>query len=515
MGIIRTGLDDNSLSSDDSFGEFFPETLETEAIKGLYFQHAHRLCGTEASQLEIDHTQTALINVGGSCYTFPWSTLEDFPESRLSQLRLCTTPEERAKLCDDYDETRHEFFFDRDPVAFKVIRNFLARGKLCLLREICNAALHSELEYWGIDVGHMQPCCRHRLLCFMDDLAKRQSKHEEWMRKRMLQKKAEMEATGLCRLFWLLGEAVENPHSGSPGKVYACISVAMVMITVISLCISTVPELQKDERCAMFVVESICVVWFTFEFVVRFFHAQSKLDFVSGPLNIIDATAILPYYISLLVDIKDDSLQNSTGRSSLDKLGLILRVMRALRILYVMRLARHSVGLQTLGLTMQRSMADFGLLLLFVCVAVTLFSPLVHLAESELAPKAARSPQVSFSSIPASYWWSIISVTTVGYGDMVPYSIPGQLVALMIILSGILIVAFPSTSIFHIFCRTYLDLKEENDKLRKEERGAELDCLWHLCLLLHSDYRERQERLKREDDVQLMGQAGIELRSLQ
>lgn len=227
----------------------------------------------------------------------------------------------------------------------------------------------------------------------------------------------------------------------------------------------------------MFVVESVCVVWFSMEFLVRFFHAHSKLEFVRSPLNIIDAAAIFPYYVSLFLELKDESVQDivaGAGRSTLDKLGLTLRVMRALRILYVMRLARHSLGLQTLGLTIQRSMKDFGLLMLFVCVAVTLFSPLVHLAESELAPNAARSPHLSFSSIPASYWWSIISVTTVGYGDMVPRSIPGQLVALITILAGILILSFPSTSIFHTFYRTYTELKEENKRLWKEERGAEL-----------------------------------------
>lgn len=227
----------------------------------------------------------------------------------------------------------------------------------------------------------------------------------------------------------------------------------------------------------MFVVESVCVAWFSLEFLVRFFHAESKLEFARSPLNIIDAAAILPYYASLFVEVRDGSMEDmvaGTGKSALDKLGLTLRVMRALRILYVMRLARHSLGLQTLGLTIQRSMTDFGLLLLFVCVAVTLFSPLVHLAESEQAPNAARTAQLRFSSIPASYWWSIISVTTVGYGDMVPHSISGQLVAFISILSGILILSFPSTSIFHMFHCTYNELKEERERLWKEERGAEL-----------------------------------------
>lgn len=224
-------------------------------------------------------------------------------------------------------------------------------------------------------------------------------------------------------------------------------------------------------------VESVCVAWFSFEFLVRFFHAQNKLHFTRNPLNIIDAAAIMPYYISLFLEVTDESVEDivaGAGRSTMDKLGLILRVMRALRILYVMRLARHSIGLQTLGMTIQHSMTDFGLMMLFICVAVTLFSPLVHLAESELASNSARSPEFSFTSIPASYWWSIISLTTIGYGDMVPNSIPGQLVALVTILAGILILAFPSTCIYHTFHRTYTQIKEEDKRLWKEKMGAEL-----------------------------------------
>lgn len=219
----------------------------------------------------------------------------------------------------------------------------------------------------------------------------------------------------------------------------------------------------------MFIIETVCVAWFSLEFVLRFIQARSKLDFLRGPLNIIDAMAILPYYVSLVVSEEDPSLDNERpggGKGYLDKLGLVLRILRALRILYVMRLARHSLGLQTLGLTVRRSTREFGLLLLFLCVAVTLFSPLVHLAESELTGTH------DFSSIPASYWWAIISMTTVGYGDMVPRSIPGQVVALSSILSGILIMAFPATSIFHMFSRSYQELKMEHDRQLKEECAA-------------------------------------------
>lgn len=217
---------------------------------------------------------------------------------------------------------------------------------------------------------------------------------------------------------------------------------------------------ECSQRCYnIFVLETVCVGWFSLEFLLRFIQTQSKCSFLRTPLNIIDVVAILPYYITVIVDsLSTSDRPTGSGNNYLEKVGLVLRVLRALRIFYVMRLARHSLGLQTLGLTVRRCTREFGLLLLFLCVAMALFSPLVFLAESEMGAKQ------EFTSIPGSYWWAVISMTTVGYGDMVPRSIPGQVVALSSILSGILLMAFPVTSIFHTFSRSYVELKEEQNR---------------------------------------------------
>ncbi|XP_036837731.1 potassium voltage-gated channel subfamily G member 4-like [Oncorhynchus mykiss] len=506
-----------SVSSDNSsLDRFFTEIPETETVKGVYYQRAQLLRNDpNGAWPSVDHTLQVLINVGGNRYTFAWTTLEQFPLTRLGRLRLCSSPEDIASLCDDYDETQREYFFDRNPTAFRVILNFLAAGKLRLLRELCAVSLHDELDYWGVDPAHMERCCRRRMLTRVEEVVERERKEEEWRQRRMKLQRLPLLAeteTGYRRLMSRLREVVENPHSGLAGKMFACFSVIMVAVTVISLCISTMPDLRQEEskgecsqKCRhMFVVETVCVAWFSLEFMLRFLHARSKLEFARGPLNIIDAVAILPYYISLVV-VENNTLEDGSagaGRGYLDKLGLVLRLMRALRILYVMRLARHSLGLQTLGLTMQRSTQEFSLLLLFITVGMALFSPMVHLAESELAPNAATAPQHSFSSIPASYWWAIISMTTVGYGDMVPRSIPGQVVALSSILSGILIMAFPATSIFHMFSRSYQELKLEHERLWKEETGAALAA---------DNLENRREReVEREAEVEMKAEAVAE-----
>ncbi|KAM6945936.1 potassium voltage-gated channel subfamily G member 4a [Aplochiton taeniatus] len=464
-----------SVSDDSSLDHIFTEIPETETIKGAYYKRAQFLRRPEQDLPSVDHSLLAVINVGGNRYTFPWSTLEEFPLTRLGRLSGCRSAEEIAGVCDDYDEARREFFFDRSPSAFRVILNFLCAGKLRLLREMCVLSLRDELAYWGVETAAMERCCQRKMYTRAEEVGEQERQEEERRRGDALQRPADV-PTRYRRVMSWLRDMVENPQSGLPGKVFACLSVVMVAVTVVSLCISTMPDLREEEdrgecssKCQhMFIIETVCVAWFSLEFLLRFVQADSKLAFLRGPLNIIDAMAILPYYVSLIVDEEDPAAleRPSGGKGYLDKLSLVLRVLRALRILYVMRLARHSLGLQTLGLTVRRSTREFGLLLLFLCVAVTLFSPLVHLAESELT-----GPQ-DFSSIPASYWWAIISMTTVGYGDMVPRSIPGQVVALSSILSGILIMAFPATSIFHMFSRSYQELKAEHDRLFKEECAA-------------------------------------------
>ncbi|XP_022065997.2 potassium voltage-gated channel subfamily G member 4a [Acanthochromis polyacanthus] len=464
-----------SVSDDSSLDRIFTEIPETETIKGVYYQRAQFIRRPE-DLVSIDHALLAVINVGGNRYTFPWSTLEQFPLTRLGRLCDCRSPEDIASVCDDYDEARKEFFFDRSPSAFRVILNFLAAGKLRLLREMCILSLHDELTYWGVEMAYMERCCKRKMYTRIEEVHERERREEE-RRQRNAMQRVPVEETQWRKVMNWLRDMVENPQSGLPGKIFACMSVIMVAVTVISLCISTMPDLREEEdrgECStkcynMFIIETVCVAWFSLEFILRFIQARSKLEFLRGPLNIIDAMAILPYYVSLVVKEEDPDLAHERpggGKGYLDKLGLVLRILRALRILYVMRLARHSLGLQTLGLTVRRSTREFGLLLLFLCVAVTLFSPLVHLAESELTGAH------DFSSIPASYWWAIISMTTVGYGDMVPRSIPGQVVALSSILSGILIMAFPATSIFHMFSRSYQELKMEHDRLFKEECAA-------------------------------------------
>ncbi|XP_027706438.1 potassium voltage-gated channel subfamily G member 1 [Vombatus ursinus] len=458
-----------SCTSDASFSHqhaFFPRS---ESLKGVFYRRAKRLHPKDnvhqSSQPE-DRKRQIIINVGGIKYLLPWTTLDEFPLTRLGQLKSCTNFDDILNVCDDYDVTCNEFFFDRNPGAFRTILTFLRVGKLRLLREMCALSFQEELLYWGIEEDNLDWCCRRRYLQKIEEFAEMNEREDDLLESESPGEMAEETRLGQCMK--RLQDMVERPHSGLPGKVFACLSVLFVTITAVNLSISTMPSLREEEEqgeCSqmcynIFIVESVCVGWFSLEFLLRFIQAPSKFAFLRSPLTLIDIIAILPYYITLVVDSTSVGQKKpSSGNSYLDKVGLVLRILRALRILYVMRLARHSLGLQTLGLTARRCTREFGLLLLFLCVAIALFAPLLYVIENEMADSQ------EFSSIPACYWWAVITMTTVGYGDMVPRSTPGQVVALSSILSGILLMAFPVTSIFHTFSRSYLELKQEQERV--------------------------------------------------
>lgn len=198
------------------------------------------------------------------------------------------------------------------------------------------------------------------------------------------------------------------------------------------------------------IIEAVCISWFTAECIVRFIVSRNKCEFVKRPLNIIDLLAITPYYISI-------SMTMLTGENSqLQRAGVTLRVLRMMRIFWVIKLARHFLGLQTLGLTLRRCYREMVMLLLFICVPMAIFSALAQLLEHGLD---LESPNEDFSSIPAACWWVIISMTTVGYGDMYPITVPGRVLGGLCVVSGIVLLALPITFIYHSFVQCYHELK--------------------------------------------------------
>jgi hypothetical protein len=187
-----------------------------------------------------------------------------------------------------------------------------------------------------------------------------------------------------------------------------------------------------------FIIETVCIIWFTFEFVTRFAAAPDRVMFFKNIMNLIDLVAIVPYFVTLGTALVEDQVGGRGGsRTNNQAMSLaILRVIRLVRVFRIFKLSRHSKGLQILGQTIRASMRELGLLIFFLFICVVLFSSAVFFAEAE-------AQDTHFKSIPDAFWWAVVTMTTVGYGDMMPVSPWGKLVGSLCAIAGVLTIALP------------------------------------------------------------------------
>lgn len=191
-----------------------------------------------------------------------------------------------------------------------------------------------------------------------------------------------------------------------------------------------------------FIVESVCICWFSFELIMRFICAPSKIHFFKDVMNTIDFFAIIPYFVTLGTELaKDKGTQPSVSLA-------LIRVIRLVRVFRIFKLSRHSKGLQILGQTLKASLRELALLIFFLFIGVILFSSAVYFAEVD-------SPDTSFTSIPEAFWWAVVSMTTVGYGDMYPETVGGKLVGSMCAIAGVLTISLPVPVIVSNFSYFY------------------------------------------------------------
>lgn len=188
-----------------------------------------------------------IINVGGCRVRLAWAALARCPLARLERLRACQGHDELLRVCDDYDVSRDEFFFDRSPCAFRAIVALLRAGKLRLLRGPCALAFRDELAYWGIDEARLERCCLRRLRRREEEAAEARTGPAE--RAAPDSPRCALGPDGrLARGRRRLRDVVDNPHSGLAGKLFACVSVAFVAVTAVGLCLSTMPDIRAEEE---------------------------------------------------------------------------------------------------------------------------------------------------------------------------------------------------------------------------------------------------------------------------
>lgn len=196
----------------------------------------------------------------------------------------------------------------------------------------------------------------------------------------------------------------------------AYISMVLILLSVILFCLETIDYFDdKDRKLGLTVLESCCVIYFTVELVLRFVFCPSWKLFLSSAMNWIDFLAIIPFFISTIMHYGFQSENSVT----------FLQAIRVIRVFRIIKLSKHSVGLQILGHTLKASFRELLLLIFFLAIGIIIFSSLVFYCER-------NEEGTKFINIPATFWWAVITMTTVGYGDMVPTTVLGKVIIIQI-----------------------------------------------------------------------------------
>lgn len=431
--------------------------------------------------INMDSENRVVLNVGGIRHETYKATLKKIPATRLSRL---------TEALANYDPILNEYFFDRHPGVFAQVLNYYRTGKLHYPTDVCGPLFEEELEFWGLDSNQVEPCCwmtytQHRdtqeTLAVLDrlDLDTEKPSEEELARKFGFE-----EDYFQGTLSWWqemkprIWSLFDEPYSSNAAKIIGVVSVFFICISILSFCLKTHPDMRvpviknitvrtangslawvldkttTNAHIAFFYIECVCNAWFTFEILVRFISSPNKCEFIKSSVNIIDYIATLSFYIDLVLQTFASHLENAD----------ILEFFSIIRIMRLFKLTRHSSGLKILIQTFRASAKELTLLVFFLVLGIVIFASLVYYAE-----RIQTNPHNDFNSIPLGLWWALVTMTTVGYGDMAPKTYIGMFVGALCALAGVLTIALPVPVIVSNFAM-YYSHTQARAKLPKKRR---------------------------------------------
>lgn len=235
----------------------------------------------------------------------------------------------------------------------------------------------------------------------------------------------------------------------------------------------TKPQKQLFPSTAIRFVDYFCNAFFTIEFIIHFAVCPDSKFFFKSFMNLIDLLALIPFYINIaLVRVIEDAeiiktnqtitnvttisstptATTASGQYSIPESLLtfseVIRFFRLVRLFRIIKLSKHLTGLKILYHTLRSSWKELLLLVIFVSIQVLFFSTIIYYTEKGVY-------QNKFHSIPEGFWWAIATMTTVGYGDIVPKTTMGKVVGSVCAIFGVLTIALPVPVVVNNFSLYY------------------------------------------------------------
>ncbi|XP_008118577.2 potassium voltage-gated channel subfamily C member 1 [Anolis carolinensis] len=403
-----------------------------------------------------DLPEKMVLNVGGVRFETSRSTLRAFPRTKLHSLT-----EAEASAAFDYDPSAREFFFDRSPRLFRQVLSYCRTRHLHCPADICRSALEEELAFWEITVSQLPNCCWTRLSRMEDppedweDFGEAEEANDSQGLLSQVEGTSRVEGMTHRKLqIWTL---LEKPHSSRWAMSLAVLSLLLNIGLIILANVDTtshfvvfneawshspedtqqpfnetshVPHLHHwafwhKEATPLLYLELFFILLFACEFVLRLVICPSKKKFLRRPLNVVDFLCLLPVLIELL-----SAGHPSNNTSLVAWLGLF-RIVYVLKLLKVFRLVETPLMLRVLPGLAKAILKEVFLFAVVFVFQVLFFGSLCYYAEM-------GNPHVHMEEITSGLWWALITLTTVGYGDVCPVTTFGQVVGAITAITGVL-----------------------------------------------------------------------------
>ncbi len=216
-------------------------------------------------------------------------------------------------------------------------------------------------------------------------------------------------------------DIIINEADTPAGKAFDIILLILILFSVIIVMLDSVRSMSYEYGTTLRIIEWVVTILFTIEYFVRIAIARRKAAYLFSFYGIIDFVSIIPTYLSLIF----------AGAQFL----LVIRALRLLRVFRILKLMRLVGASNILAVSLRASRFKIFVFLGTVITLVIILGSMMYLIEGE---------ENGFTSIPKSIYWAIVTLTTVGYGDIAPQTVAGQFLASIIMIMGYAIIAVPT-----------------------------------------------------------------------
>jgi voltage-gated potassium channel len=232
---------------------------------------------------------------------------------------------------------------------------------------------------------------------------------------------------------------IVEDNTTKKGKYFDYFIQFLILASLIAFTVETLPDNSKKTINFLNTFEIICVSIFTLEYILRIYVAKKPLKYIFSFYGLIDFLAIFPFYLRTAYDLR------------------ALRAFRVFRIFRTLKLVRYNKAMKRFHIAAGIIKEELVLFLIITAIFIFLASAGIYYFENEAQPEL-------FSSVIHSGWWAVVTLTTVGYGDVYPITVGGKIFTFFILLIGVGIVTIPAGLVASALSKAR---EIENEKLNK------------------------------------------------